>query len=263
MRWRVDCSRSPTPRVSRFSRCTARGVFAAAATSVKTRLPRSETRGCSRSSKECRTARRGSCAWPRSRRRTGTSSSSTAKSAGRSPKSRAATAASATTRSSSSPATAARWRSSRRTRNTTSRIAGSRERSCARALPAARRDERCESAAPRRVPRADARALWCGARRTGRARWAYWGFLLAPDVFGLLPATLLGRAHARGYLPPRGVWLYNAWHTFTVPILVGVVALLLLPIGSPWPVLGWLTHISIDRLLGFGLRGDDGGQAVF
>jgi len=31
-------------------------------TSVKTRLPRSATRGCSRSSKECRTARRGSCA---------------------------------------------------------------------------------------------------------------------------------------------------------------------------------------------------------
>ncbi len=93
--------------------------------------------------------------------------------------------------------------------------------------------------------------------------WAYWAFLLAPDVFGLLPASLLGRASARGYLPPRGVWLYNVWHTFTVPILIGVVALLLLPIGSPWPLLGWLTHISVDRLLGFGLRGDDGGQAVF
>ncbi len=92
--------------------------------------------------------------------------------------------------------------------------------------------------------------------------WAYWIYLLAPDLFGLLPASLMGRAPARGYLPPRGVWLYNVWHTFTVPILIGVVALLLLPIGSPWPLLGWMTHISVDRLLGFGLRGDDGGQAV-
>lgn len=97
----------------------------------------------------------------------------------------------------------------------------------------------------------------------GELGWAYWAFLLAPDVFGLLPASLLGRAPARGYLPPQGVWLYNIWHTFTVPILIGVVVTLLLPIGSPGPLLGWLTHISVDRVLGFGLRGDDGGQAVF
>jgi hypothetical protein len=32
---------------------------------------------------------------------------------------------------------------------------------------------------------------------------------------------------------------------------------------NPWPLLGWAIHISVDRFLGFGLRGDDGGQAVF
>jgi hypothetical protein len=32
--------------------------------------------------------------------------------------------------------------------------------------------------------------------------------------------------------------------------------------GNPWPLLGWLLHISVDRLVGFGLRGDDGGQAL-
>ena len=39
-------------------------------------------------------------------------------------------------------------------------------------------------------------------------------------------------------------------------------ALLLLFTGNPWPLLGWLLHISLDRLMGFGLRGDDGGQAL-
>jgi hypothetical protein len=92
--------------------------------------------------------------------------------------------------------------------------------------------------------------------------WAFWLFLLAPDLFGLLPASLMGRAPARGYLPPRGVWLYNVWHTFTPPLLIGVVLTLLIPLGSPFPLLGWLIHISVDRFLGFGLRGDDGGQAV-
>jgi hypothetical protein len=59
------------------------------------------------------------------------------------------------------------------------------------------------------------------------------------------------------------VWLYNVWHTFTLPLVIGVVLILLIPFGSPWPLLGWLIHISVDRFLGFGLRGDDGGQAIF
>jgi len=67
--------------------------------------------------------------------------------------------------------------------------------------------------------------------------WTFWLFLLAPDLFGLLPASLMGRAPARGYLPPRGVWLYNVWHTFTPPLLIGVVLALLVPFGSPWPLL--------------------------
>ena len=92
--------------------------------------------------------------------------------------------------------------------------------------------------------------------------WPFWVFLLAPDVFGLVPASLMGRAPARGYLPPRGVWLYNVWHSYTVPLVLWIGALLLY-LGNPWPLLGWLTHISVDRLLGFGLRGNDGGQAVF
>jgi uncharacterized protein DUF4260 len=93
--------------------------------------------------------------------------------------------------------------------------------------------------------------------------WPFWFFLLAPDLFGLVPASVMGPSPARGHLPPRGVWLYNVWHSFTPPLVIGVVVALLIPFGSVWPLLGWGIHISVDRLLGFGLRGDDGGQALF
>lgn len=90
----------------------------------------------------------------------------------------------------------------------------------------------------------------------------FWLLLLAPDVFGLLPASLLGPAPARDYLPPRGVWLYNLWHTYTVPAVLWIGALVV-GVPNPRPLLGWVIHISVDRLVGFGLRGDDGAQAVF
>ena len=93
--------------------------------------------------------------------------------------------------------------------------------------------------------------------------WAFWLFLLAPDLFGLVPASFMGPAPARGHLPPRGVWLYNLWHSFTPPLVIAVALYLLIQVASPWPLLGWGIHISVDRLLGFGLRGDDGGQAIF
>ena len=89
----------------------------------------------------------------------------------------------------------------------------------------------------------------------------FWFWLLAPDIFGYVPAFLFGRPPAKGHLPPRAVWLYNLWHNYTLPIALWI-ALLLLFTGNPWPLLGWLLHISLDRLMGFGLRGDDGGQAL-
>src|SRR2546428_12646036 len=94
-----------------------------------------------------------------------------------------------------------------------------------------------------------------------RIGWALWILLAAPDLFGLLPAALFGRSAGRGYLPPRAVWLYNAWHTYTVPIVAWLAALFVIA-GDPWPVLGWVIHITADRFLGFGLRGADGGEAV-
>jgi hypothetical protein len=89
----------------------------------------------------------------------------------------------------------------------------------------------------------------------------FWFWLLAPDLFGYVPALFFGRPPAKGHLPPRAVWLYNLWHNFTLPLAL-FAALLLLVAGNPWPLLGWLLHISVDRLMGFGLRGQDGGQAL-
>ena len=101
-------------------------------------------------------------------------------------------------------------------------------------------------------------AIW----QRDQLSWWFWLYLLAPDVFGLLPAFLFGPSAARGYLPPRGVWLYNLWHTYTIPV-AGWIAVLTIFAGNPWPLLGWLLHISADRFFGFGLRGEDGGQALF
>ena len=88
----------------------------------------------------------------------------------------------------------------------------------------------------------------------------FWFWLVAPDLFGLLPAFLFGASPAKGYLPPRGVWLYNLWHNFTLPAVLWIALLLIA--GNPWPLLGWMLHIAADRTLGFGLRGADGGQGV-
>jgi hypothetical protein len=88
---------------------------------------------------------------------------------------------------------------------------------------------------------------------------AFWVLLLAPDI-GLVLAPLLGPMPGRGAISHRAVPIYNVAHTFTVPVLLWLASLIAgIP---PWPLLGWLIHISADRALGFGLRGPDGGQAL-
>ena len=105
----------------------------------------------------------------------------------------------------------------------------------------------------------DAVLIWLAIGQWSRMNlWAllFWG--VAPDLFGLLPAALMGRAPGKGMLPPRGVPLYNAWHTFWTPVLVGLVAWALrgsLPIEM---MIGWGIHIATDRVVGYGLRAGDG-----
>jgi hypothetical protein len=85
--------------------------------------------------------------------------------------------------------------------------------------------------------------------RTG-ASWGLFAALwLVPDL-GLL-----------GYLlsPCRGARTYNALHTYVLPALLALAALLLHPRG---PLLAaaliWANHIGIDRMFGYGLKYAEG-----
>ena len=68
--------------------------------------------------------------------------------------------------------------------------------------------------------------------------------LLAPDLSGL------------GYLagPRAGAALYNAFHAYPLPAVVGALGLIG---GSPLAMtvaLIWFAHIGMDRTLGYGLK---------
>ena len=101
-------------------------------------------------------------------------------------------------------------------------------------------------------------AVW---QRDELVPWVFWPLLLMPDVLGYIPASLMGTAPEKGALPPRGVWLYNLWHTYVLPLAIGA-ALTVITGVVPWSLLGWLIHLTLDRALGFGLRAADGRQGT-
>jgi hypothetical protein len=81
--------------------------------------------------------------------------------------------------------------------------------------------------------------------------WKYSGawllyavLILAPDLFML------------GYLrgPRAGAAFYNLGHTWLLPGLLGLVALLAGVSGAGSIALIWFGHIGVDRLLGYGLK---------
>jgi hypothetical protein len=80
--------------------------------------------------------------------------------------------------------------------------------------------------------------------RTGASWWLFAALWLAPDLSML------------GYLasPCRGARVYNAFHTYTVPIILGLLAWLLHAMALVPFALIWVNHIGVDRLLGFGLK---------
>jgi hypothetical protein len=104
-----------------------------------------------------------------------------------------------------------------------------------------------------------------------RPAWAALGFaalaaavaMIGPWAFALwlLPdlALVLGGRSAfadDGRLAPHAVGLYNAAHSLPGPLALGAAALLA-PAALPFAVL-WLSHIALDRSLGYGLRAADG-----
>ena len=90
--------------------------------------------------------------------------------------------------------------------------------------------------------------------------WLALGFALMPDL-----GLLAGAAHGleKGQLAPRAVPIYNALHRFVGPVVLAALVLAgVLPNVWLSAAFGWALHISLDRALGYGLRGSDGFQCA-
>lgn len=79
---------------------------------------------------------------------------------------------------------------------------------------------------------------------TGLAWWAYPLFILTVDVFMI------------GYLanPKLGAVIYNIGHSYTLPSLLAVLALITGNDLVTGTACIWLAHIGMDRAFGFGLK---------
>jgi hypothetical protein len=84
--------------------------------------------------------------------------------------------------------------------------------------------------------------------RTGASWWLFAALWLVPDLSML------------GYLvsPCRGARVYNAFHTYTVPVVLGLLAAATHANGIIPYALIWVNHIGVDRLLGYGLKFSQG-----
>jgi hypothetical protein len=85
--------------------------------------------------------------------------------------------------------------------------------------------------------------------RTGASWWLFAGLWLVPDLSML------------GYLlsPCRGARIYNTFHTYVLPALLALTALVLHPRGLLLPIaLIWANHIGVDRAMGYGLKYAEG-----
>lgn len=78
-------------------------------------------------------------------------------------------------------------------------------------------------------------------------------FAIAPDL------TLIGAFDPdhRGRVRPSRVAAYNAAHRIWIPLILGVVGAFL-SIVYLAAALAWMTHIAVDRAVGYGLRAADG-----
>lgn len=84
--------------------------------------------------------------------------------------------------------------------------------------------------------------------RTGASWWLFAALWLLPDLSML------------GYLsrPCRGARIYNAFHTYTLPVTLALCGLALRAHSVLPYALIWINHIGIDRFLGYGLKYADG-----
>lgn len=89
--------------------------------------------------------------------------------------------------------------------------------------------------------------------------------VLSPWVLALwlLPdLTLIGAFNpaVRGALLPRAVARYNAAHALPAPVILAAAGLALGAGVVAAIGLVWVSHVTMDRAAGYGLRAADGGQ---
>jgi hypothetical protein len=85
--------------------------------------------------------------------------------------------------------------------------------------------------------------------RSGASWWLFAALWLAPDL------SMLGYV---GGQPCWGARVYNAFHTYLLPGMLALAALVLHARGLEPIALIWINHIGVDRLLGFGLKYGEG-----
>jgi hypothetical protein len=76
---------------------------------------------------------------------------------------------------------------------------------------------------------------------------SWWWFLLCVVLPDLSLLSYLGRE-------PKSRWprlVYNIAHTYTVPIFLIIALWALRPVF----LTGWVVHIALDRILGYGFKG--------
>lgn len=82
---------------------------------------------------------------------------------------------------------------------------------------------------------------------TDRSWLVFGGFLLAPDL------AMIG--YAAG--PRVGAAAYNAAHTYTLPLVLGLGSAVAGWTPGLTAALVWTAHIGLDRALGYGLKYPD------
>jgi len=81
-------------------------------------------------------------------------------------------------------------------------------------------------------------------RSSGRSWWIFLALLLTPDL-SMLPYLIN---------PKVGGASYNIVHSYFLPLVLAAVAITLGETAMLPYVLIWMTHIGLDRLLGYGLK---------
>jgi hypothetical protein len=85
-------------------------------------------------------------------------------------------------------------------------------------------------------------------RHSGESWGRFAALFLAPDL------SMLGYVFGKSV----GACAYNAFHTYSAPVLLWIVLTLAHEPSLFWICVIWIAHIGFDRVLGYGLKYESG-----